>query len=91
MHKRIFNVKRDINLMHQRMKTASHFVYNGGMFAADREMVAYVNALTESCCVEDLNNTPVWIQDIQDFKSCVMAKHQEVMNELHEEYKKYTA
>jgi hypothetical protein len=90
MHKRIFTAKRDIHLLHQRMKTASHFVYQGGMFAADREMVAYTNALTESCCIEDLNGTPIWIDDIKDFKTKVMSKHQEVMNELHEEYKKHT-
>ena len=72
------------------MKTAAHFVYQGGMFAADREMVAYINALTDACCIEDLNGTPIWIEDIQDFKRTVMSKHQEVMNELHEEYKRYT-
>lgn len=90
MHKRIFTAKRDINLLHQRMKTAAHFVYRGGMFAANRELVAYVSALTESSCIEDLNGTPIWIEDMQDFKTKVMSKHQEVMNELHEEYKKHT-
>ena len=90
MHKRIFTAKRDIHLLHQRMKTAAHFVYQGGMFAADREMVAYTNALTDACCIEDLNGTPIWIEDIQDFKHTVMSKHQEVMNELHEEYKRHT-
>jgi len=60
------------------------------MFTADREMVAYTNALTESCCIEDLNGTPIWIEDIEDFKHKVKSKHQEVMNELHEEYKKHT-
>jgi len=90
MHKRIFTAKRDIHLLHQRMKTASHFVYQGGMFAADREMVAYINALTDACCIEDLNGTPIWIEDIEDFKRTVMSKHHEVMNELHEEYKRHT-
>jgi len=90
MHKRIFTAKRDIHLLHQRMKTASHFVYQGGMFAADREMVAYTNALTKPCCIEDLNGTPIWIEDIKSFQTKVMSKHQEVMNELHEEYKKHT-
>ena len=90
MHKRIFTAKRDIHLLHQRMKTAAHFVYQGGMFAADRKMVAYINAFTDACCIEDLNGTPIWIEDIEDFKRTVMSKHHEVMNELYEEYKRHT-
>ena len=90
MHKRIFTAKRNINLMRQKMKTASHFVYQGGMFSADRSLVSYVNALKDSCCIEALNGNPVWIDNLEDFKSVVMSKHQEVMNELHEEYKKHT-
>tara|TARA_R100000084_G_C4521976_1_gene87223 strand:+ start:106 stop:381 length:276 start_codon:yes stop_codon:yes gene_type:complete len=90
MNKRIFIAKRDINLLKQRLATAGHFVYEGGLFSADKNFVAYINALTESSCVEDLNGAPVWVEKIEEFKSLVKAKHQEVMNELHHEYKKLT-
>jgi hypothetical protein len=91
MHKRVFTAKRDISLLRQRMQTASHFVYNGGLFSADKLMVAYVNTLDNNCCVEDLNGTPVVIDNIEDFKQKVQSKHHEIMNELHEEYKKHSA
>jgi hypothetical protein len=90
MHKRVFTAKRDINLLRQRMQTASHFVYNGGLFSADKLMVAYVQTLHDNCCVEDLNGNPILIEHIDDFKQKVQGKHQEVMNELYEEYKKHT-
>jgi hypothetical protein len=53
-------------------------------------MVAYVQTLHDNCCVEDLNGNPILIEHIDDFKQKVQGKHQEVMNELHEEYKKHT-
>lgn len=88
MHKRIFTAKRDNHLLQQRMKTASHFVYQGGIFSADREMVSYTNAISGPCCIEDLNGNPIWIEDLENFKNKVISKHQEVMNELYEEHKK---
>lgn len=90
MHKRVFTAKRDVNLLRQRMHTASHFVYKGGMFSADKLMVAYVQTLENNSCVEDLNGNPILIEDATDFKDTVMGKHREVMNELYEEYQKYT-
>lgn len=88
MHKRIFNIKRKQNILKQRMQTASHFVYQGGIFAADRELLSYVSSLDSPCCVQDLNEAPIWIEDISEFRQKVRSKHQEVMNELYEQYQK---
>ena len=90
MHKRIFTIKRDLNLLKQKMETAGHFVYQGGMFSADKAYLGYVNALDDKSCVQDLNGNPVLIVYIDDFKFKVKSKHQEVMNELYDEYKKIT-
>ena len=66
MHKRIFTIKRDLNLLKQKMETAGHFVYQGGMFSADKDFLAYVNALDDKSCVQDLNGNPVLIEDIDE-------------------------
>ena len=60
------------------------------MFSCMSVQITYINALTESSCVEDLNGAPVFVENIDEFKSIVKSKHQEVMNELHNEYKKLT-
>ena len=68
-----------------------HFT-NGGQFSIDKELVNYVNLLVQtgqdSTVITDDNDTPVQIDNVENFYSDISSKYFSALNEYHSEYSK---
>ena len=71
------------------------YYYNGGSFAATEQRLSFVNVLKsnniESYVLVDDNNTPVLIENINDFFDSLMSHYKEATNLFFYGYKKITS
>jgi len=76
----------------RRFETMLVVHYQNGMFLADKETIAFVEALLRSgnkdAIVLDQKNIPVDITNLEDFLKTLTTKYFEAVNEYSTEYKK---
>lgn len=80
-------------ILEEEFNQATIFFQNGGSFSITREFICFVKALTElsdstSAVLIDDNNTPIEIQNIQQFLQDILSKYMFAINGY---YTKYSA
>lgn len=85
-----FNKSRAI--LREKIQADLHFGFNGGMFKATPELLAFANyGLTfpdHKFVVEDTNGNPILVEDVNAFITVITERLSSVMNRWYVEYEK---
>jgi hypothetical protein len=75
----------------EKMDAKLTYGHNGGIFKIDRSLLNFVEMLiykdrSENVVLLDINNNPVLVENLVDFREEVFDRYFEVTNEYHEQY-----
>ena len=84
-------------ILQEKIQTDLHFAYNGGLFKATQELIAFVYAWQgteefwawghgEPIFLEDTYGNPIRIDDRKEFYQTACEHYQRAMNRWHQEY-----
>lgn len=66
--------------------------YNSGLFRIDMTLISYINSLIEGkqkeCIVLDINDIPIKIENLSDFKDKINENYQKSLNQYYKQYEK---
>ena len=88
MSSKYFAVKRDLDLLKMRCNSQRYFVYEGGLWSADFNLLNMISHSQDGDILLDANHTPCKISDIKDFYQTAKQTQQKVLNEYQAEYQK---
>ena len=86
------NYRQTLAIERQRLKDQALselvFAYNGGLFTANKELIAFVNAIKEygSATILDDNDYPVAVDDLEEFNAKVISTYFESTNRYLADY-----
>ena len=79
-------------LLKEKVETKLTFGYNSGVFRIDRELLTFIEIISskgrDSIVLLDINNSPILIANLEEFKSEIFDRYFEATNEYHLEYEK---
>lgn len=68
------------------------FGYNGGIFKIDRSLIVFIDMMISNdrsdVVLIDINENPVWISDLEKFKSEILDRYFSATHEYQIEYEK---
>lgn len=84
-------------ILQEKIQTDLHFTYNGGLFRATPELIAFVHAWRSTheiwewgggtdMYLEDTYSNPIYIEDCAKFYEIACRHYQRVMNEWHQHH-----
>lgn len=90
------NYRQTLNNQMQALKikaqTDLSYSKNGGSFAIDRSLITFIKAVIdegqEEVVILDKNDTPILIDDLDEFYEEILSRYFEVTNEYKEQYEK---
>lgn len=88
MSSKYFAIKRDLDLLKMRVQSQRYFVYQGGLWSADFNLLNMIHHSENGDVLLDTNHTPCKIDDMKDFYQTARQTQQKVLNEYRSEYKK---
>jgi hypothetical protein len=79
--------------LNEKMQAKLTYGYNGGIFKIDRPLLTFVWSLcsesrTTDIVLLDQNDSPIFIEDLEKFKTEIFARYFSVTLEYHKEYEK---
>lgn len=78
-----YQINRQI--LREKIQTDMHFAYNGGLFKATPELIAFVSAWEiEYMVLEDTYGNPIEIDNTKLFLARAKSHYQQVMNRWHQ-------
>ncbi len=76
----------------QRYNSQLQLIVNGGIFYAERELIAFVQALietkNETAIISDSKNNPVNIENLKEFRDNLLEAYHQASNELYTEHQR---
>ncbi len=80
-----YQINRQI--LREKIQTDLHFAYNGGLFKATPELIAFVSVWdTEYMTLEDTYGNPIEIENTKLFLVQVKQHYQQAMNRWHQQH-----
>ena len=88
-YKQTFSIQR--KTLKEKIESKLTFGFNGGIFKITRELLTFVQTLvnegrTSGVILLDINDTPVLVEDLEDFKDEVFDRYFTATNEYYEHY-----
>jgi hypothetical protein len=80
-----YQINRQI--LREKIQTDLHFAFNGGLFKASPELIAFVNSWDhEHMVLEDTYGNPIEIENTKLFLVQTKQHYQQVMNRWHQQH-----
>ena len=79
-------------ILKEKIETKLTFGYNNGVFRIDRELLTFVDIVISkgrtSVVLLDVNDSPILIEDLQEFRTEIFDRYFEATNEYYSEHTK---
>lgn len=84
--KRATDYQINKRILREKIQTDLHFAYNGGLFKATQELIAFVSTYRYTTMyIEDTYNNPIEVNR-DEFRNLCEEHYQQVMNTWHQQH-----